>query len=87
MDKQIPAAAKNKRHARAMKLQQKIARELAMAQKGKVLRVLVEQPQIARTEHDAPDVDCRVLLENSLPVGQFANVIVTGSQVYDLTAR
>jgi ribosomal protein S12 methylthiotransferase len=62
-----------------MKLQQKIARELAEAQKGKVLRVLVEQPQIARTEHDAPDVDCRVLLESPLPVGQFADVIITGS--------
>ncbi len=35
----------------------------------------------------APDVDCRVLLESPLPVGQFADVTVTGSQVYDLTAR
>jgi ribosomal protein S12 methylthiotransferase len=87
MDKQIPAAAKNKRHARAMKLQQKIARELAVAQKGKVLRVLVEQPQIARTEHDAPEVDCRVLLESPLAVGQFTDVTVTGSQVYDLVAK
>ena len=87
MDKQIPAAAKNKRHARAMKLQQKIARELAVAQKGKTIKVLVEQPQIARTEHDAPEVDCRVLLENPIPVGQFTNVTITGSQVYDLLAK
>jgi ribosomal protein S12 methylthiotransferase len=87
MDGQIPASVKNKRHARAMKLQQKIARELAEAQKGKTLRVLVEQPQIARTEHDAPDVDCRVLLDSPLPVGQFADVTVTGSQVYDLKAQ
>jgi ribosomal protein S12 methylthiotransferase len=87
MDGQIPASVKNKRHARAMKLQQKIARELAESQKGKTLRVLVEQPQIARTEHDAPDVDCRVLLDFPLPVGQFADVTVTGSQVYDLTAQ
>jgi ribosomal protein S12 methylthiotransferase len=87
MGGQIPAAAKNKRHARAMKLQQRIARELAVAQKGKVLRVLVEQPQIARSEHDAPDVDCRVLLESPLPVGHFAEVTVTGSQVYDLVAK
>ena len=87
MDEQIPASVKNKRHARAMKLQQKIAREYAASQKGKHLRVLVEQPQIARTEHDAPEVDCRVLLDTPLPVGHFANVLVTGSQVYDLTAR
>jgi tRNA A37 methylthiotransferase MiaB len=87
MDGQIPASVKNKRHARAMKLQQKIARELAAAQQGRTIKVLVEQPQVARSEHDAPDVDCRVLLESALPVGQFAAVEVTGAQVYDLVAK
>ena len=87
MDGQIPASVKNKRHARAMKLQQKIARELAEAQQGRTIRVLVEQPQVARSEHDAPDVDCRVLLESPLPVGEFAEVTVTGAQVYDLVAK
>jgi len=87
MDGQVPASVKNKRHARAMKLQQKIAREIAEAQRGHTIKVLVEQPQVARSEHDAPDVDCRVLLESALPVGQFAEVKVTGAQVYDLVAR
>ena len=87
MDGQIPASVKNKRHARAMKLQQRIARELADAQKGQTIKVLVEQPQVARSEHDAPDVDCRVLLESPLPVGEFAKVKVTGAQVYDVVAK
>ena len=87
MDGQIPASVKNKRHARAMKLQQKIARELAEAQQGRTIKVLVEQPQVARSEHDAPDVDCRVLLESPLPSGEFAMVTVTGAQVYDLVAK
>lgn len=87
MDGQIPATVKNKRHARAMKLQQKIAREIADARKGQTMRVLVEQPLIARSEHDAPDVDCRVLLTSPLPAGEFATVTITGSQVYDLTAQ
>ncbi|MBU3664717.1 MAG: 30S ribosomal protein S12 methylthiotransferase RimO [Chthoniobacterales bacterium] len=87
MDGQIPAAVKNRRHARAMKLQQKIARELAAARQGRTIKVLVDKPQVARSEHDAPDVDCRVLLEKPLPVGEFAEVTVTGSQVYDLTAQ
>jgi ribosomal protein S12 methylthiotransferase len=86
MDGQIPESVKNKRHARAMKLQQKIARELAEAQQGRTIKVLVEQPQVARSEHDAPDVDCRVLLESPLPVGEFASVTVSGAQVYDLVA-
>ena len=87
MEGQVPPSVKNKRHARAMKLQQKISRELAEARKGETLRVLVEQPQIARSEHDAPDVDCRVLLDKALVPGEFADVVVTGSQVYDLTAQ
>jgi ribosomal protein S12 methylthiotransferase len=87
MDGQIPTSVKNKRHARAMKLQQKIARELAEGQKGQMIKVLVEQPQVARSEHDAPDVDCRVLLESPLPFNEFATVTVTGSQVYDLVAK
>jgi ribosomal protein S12 methylthiotransferase len=87
MDAQIPASVKNRRHARAMKLQQKIARELAEAQQGRTIKVLVEQPQVARSEYDAPDVDCRVLLESAAPVGQFAEVKVTGAQVYDVVAR
>jgi ribosomal protein S12 methylthiotransferase len=87
MDAQIPASVKNRRHARAMKLQQKIARELAEAQQGRTIKVLVEQPQVARSEYDAPDVDCRVLLESPLPVGGFAEVKVAGAQVYDLVAR
>lgn len=86
MDGQIPESVKNKRHARAMKLQQKIARELAEAQQGRTIKVLVEQPQVARSEHDAPDVDCRVFLTTPLPVGEFASVTVSGAQVYDLVA-
>jgi ribosomal protein S12 methylthiotransferase len=60
---------------------------LAVAQQGRTIKVLVEQPQVARSEHDAPDVDCRVLLESPLPVGEFAEVTVSGAQVYDLVAR
>jgi len=87
MDSQIPSAVKNRRHARAMKLQQRVAREIAEAQKGRSLRVLVEQPLVARSEHDAPEVDCRVLLAQAMTPGEFADVVVTGSQVYDLTAQ
>lgn len=86
MEGQVPARVKNRRHREAMKLQQRIAAEVAGAQVGRTLRVLVEQPQVARSEADAPEVDCRVLLESPLPAGDFAEVRVTGSQVYDLVA-
>lgn len=87
MDGQVPASVKNKRHARAMKLQQRVAREISDARLGETIRVLVEQPQVARSEYDAPDVDCRVLLDRPLPVGEFAEVKVSGAQVYDLVAK
>lgn len=87
MENQIPDKIKNRRHRQAMKLQQRIASEIAEAQKGKILRVLVEQPRVARSIHDAPDVDCRVILSKNAPVGELINVRVTGSQVYDLLAE
>ena len=70
-----------------MKLQQKIARQVAKSFVGRTLRVLVEQPLIARTTADAPDVDCRVLLSRAYPVGEFADVKIVGTQDYDLLAE
>ncbi len=87
MADQVPAKVKNRRHREAMQLQQRIAAELAVRQRGVTVRVLVDQPRIARTEHDAPEVDCRVILKHSAPVGEFVTVRVTGSQVYDLLAE
>jgi ribosomal protein S12 methylthiotransferase len=87
MENQVPDRIKNRRHRQAMKLQQRIAAEIAEAQQGKILRVLVEQPRVARSVHDAPDVDCRVILSKNAPVGEFIDVRVTGSQVYDLLAE
>ena len=87
MEGQIPARVKNRRHREAMKLQQKIALELAASASGNVLKVLVEQPNLGRTEHDAPEVDCRVILTEPCEPGTFVNAKVIGSQVYDLVAQ
>ena len=59
MPGQISAAQKNSRFRRAMTLQQKIAREIAAEKVGRELKLLVDQPFIARTEADAPEVDTR----------------------------
>jgi ribosomal protein S12 methylthiotransferase len=84
MDAQLPAKIKTARYKKAMKLQQKIAREIAQAQVGKTLRVLVEKPLVARTSSDAPDVDCQVILERPACVGEFIEVRITDTQGYDL---
>ncbi len=87
MEVQIPTATKNRRHRRAMQLQQKIAAEIAQAQVGQTIRTLVEQPRVGRTMHDAPEVDCKVILTENAPVGRFIDARVTGTQVYDLVAE
>ncbi len=86
MPDQISAAQKNARYRRAMTLQQTIAREIAAAQAGRELKLLVEQPLVARTEADAPEVDTRVLLAESAPVGEFVRRKILGNRGYDLLA-
>ncbi len=87
MEGQIPTAVKRRRHARAMKLQQRIAGEISQRQIGRTLRVLTDAPLVARTQGDAPEVDGRVLLDHPAPVGEFIDVTVDGTQIYDLTAH
>jgi len=86
MPGQISAAQKNARLRRAMILQQKIAREIAAEKVGHELKLLVDQPLIARTEADAPEVDTRVILTEAAPVGEFVRRQIRGIRGYDLVA-
>jgi ribosomal protein S12 methylthiotransferase len=86
MPEQLPVSIKNERYRRAMTVQQRIAREIASANVGRELRLLVDQPLIARTEADAPDVDARVILSEPATVGEFTTRHITGSRGYDLLA-
>ena len=86
MPGQISAAQKNSRLRQAMTLQQKIAREIASEKVGHELKLLVDQPFIARTEADAPEVDTRVILAEAASVGQFVRRTIRGTRGYDLLA-
>ena len=83
---QIPLKVKNARYRTAMSIQQQIAYEIARGKIGSELKLLVEQPHIARSEDDAPDVDARVVLSKAAPVGEFVWRRITGSRGYDLLA-
>lgn len=87
MEGQLPAKAKAARYKKAMKLQQRIAREISEAQVGRTVRALVDQPLVARGSADAPDIDGRILLSKAAPVGEFIDVKITGTQVYDLVGE
>jgi len=86
MPNQVPVRTKNARYRDAMSIQQKIAHEIAQAKIGQESKLLVDQPLIARTEADAPDVDARVILSKSAPVGEFVTRRITGARGYDLLA-
>src|SRR5205814_4873043 len=62
MPEQVSVKIKNSRYREAMALQQSIAHDLAHKKIGSELKLLVDQPHIARSEADAPDVDTRVVL-------------------------
>jgi ribosomal protein S12 methylthiotransferase len=84
MEHQVPDKTKAARYRKAMKLQQKIAAEISAAQVGRRVRALVDQPLVARGHADAPDIDGRILLSKPAPVGEFIEVDITGTQIYDL---
>ncbi|MCE0498720.1 MAG: 30S ribosomal protein S12 methylthiotransferase RimO [Methylacidiphilales bacterium] len=83
----LPSRTKESRWKKAMALQRRIALEQTAAAVGRKIRVLVEAPGVARSEADAPEVDARVFVPKSLPVGGFEQVTVTAARGYDLVAE
>lgn len=86
MEDQVAKKTKEARWHRVMKLQKEIAAEVSRSYVGRTLKVLVEEPGVARGEADAPDIDGRVYLPITVPVGEFADVKITGFEDYDLLA-
>ena len=86
MPGQIPAKIKSARYRAAMSVQQAIAHEIARQKIGTELKLLVDQPHVARSEGDAPDVDAHVVLSKGAPVGKFIWRRITGTRGYDLLA-
>jgi ribosomal protein S12 methylthiotransferase len=92
MEEQIPDEVKNARRDELMELQQAIAFEKAESLVGQVLTVMIEgkvadeDTYVARTYRDAPNVDGYLFLNTTanLMTGDFAKVLVTDSNEYDL---
>jgi len=86
MPGQVPSKDKERRWHRVMALQKEIAGAVSAASVGKTLKVLVDEPGVARGEADAPDIDGRVYVPRELEVGSFATVTINGHHDYDLLA-
>src|SRR5437667_10628355 len=86
MPGQVPVKTKNARYRMAMSIQREIAHETEREKIGRRLKLLVDQPHVARSEADAPDVDAHVILSKEAPVGDFVWRPIVGSRGYDLLA-
>jgi ribosomal protein S12 methylthiotransferase len=86
---------KSERRDRLMQIQQRVAFAHAESKVGKEMEVLVDGPDpevpgfmLARSEADAPDIDCQVRLKGkNLKPGDLVQCRVTGADGYDLMAR
>ncbi|MBI9044519.1 MAG: 30S ribosomal protein S12 methylthiotransferase RimO [Anaerolineaceae bacterium] len=85
----IPQKIKSERVEQIMTLQEKISLKINQSFIGKPIKVLVEgitQEGITfgRTYRDAPEIDGLVLIEKEVPVGEFAEIMITGVMPHDL---
>jgi len=91
----VPEKVKRERADAIMELQSGISYELNQEKVGKVFRVLFDRVEgnyfIGRTEYDSPEVDNEVLVEktsdNFVRMGDFANVLITEADHYDLYGK
>lgn len=87
----VPQEVKQERANRLMEIQQAISEEKNRAKIGLQLKVLIDRKEggyfVGRTEFDSPEVDNEVLIDakkNFARIGDFAQVLITGSAEYDL---
>lgn len=91
----VPEDVKKERAGIIMGLQAAISEEVNGKLIGKVCRVLIDRLEegyyIGRTEHDSPEVDPEVLIEDNgaceLKTGEFYDVEIIGSDEYDLYGK
>ncbi|MBN2788676.1 MAG: 30S ribosomal protein S12 methylthiotransferase RimO [Candidatus Delongbacteria bacterium] len=77
-----------KRVSEIMDIQQKISYEYNQKLIGNVEKVLIDRIEgkqsVGRTFRDTPDVDCEVLIEGRLKVGEFYNIKIVDATEFDL---
>jgi len=90
---QIPTQVKTARFDAVMASQQLVSRQLNREFLGKTLEVLIEEKEngayLARSQHDAPEVDGLVYVHSRRPLeaGDFAQVKISDTLEYDLVGE
>lgn len=90
----VPAEEKQRRAEELMALQEEISLAKNEEKVGQTLKVLFDRKEgqyfVGRTEADSPEVDNEVLVdakENFVRIGDFANVLITGAEAFDLMGK
>jgi ribosomal protein S12 methylthiotransferase len=89
----VPAPLQEERYARFMERAAAISAQRLVARVGKRMQVLIDTVEkgnaVARSAADAPEIDGVVHVANAhgLRVGDWAQVMITGSDAYDLRAE
>ncbi len=83
----VPDGIVAERLAEASELQERntIARRAALV--GSTVEVLVDEPGVARSHREAPEIDGIIVVPTDLAPGTFATLEVTGAEGPDLEAR
>ena len=88
---QVPEEVKQERYERLMEMQQAISLKKNQAQVGSTLDVLIEGQgdglTLGRTYRDAPEIDGLVILQGTVPAGEFVPVKIDGAMTYDLSGH
>ncbi len=91
LDGQVPEEVKQDRYERLMEMQQSISLKKNQAQVGRTLDVLIEGQgdglTLGRTYRDAPEIDGLVILQGTVPSGEFVPVKIDGAMTYDFSGH
>jgi ribosomal protein S12 methylthiotransferase len=86
LDGRVDAWLVRERLAELSQLQDGITARRRDALIGRVMKVLVDAPGVARSHREAPEIDGIVSVPRDLPVGELVKVTVTGAAGPDLEA-
>jgi len=86
LDGQVPRGLVADRLAELRELQERITEHARDGLVGTTTRVLVDRPGVARSHREAPEIDGIVQVPESLEVGVFHEVAITGAAGTDLEA-
>jgi ribosomal protein S12 methylthiotransferase len=87
LDRQVDPSLMHERLAELRELQDEITARRRDALIGTTVRVLVDEPGVARSAGEAPEIDGIVEVPVDLPVGEFADVAIVDALGPDLVAE